>query len=67
MNIFCTMAVNGIPLPETPIVEARVSSGAAVQVTTSPEESDHDTEQATPVIPLGSSVLAPGLEAALEF
>lgn len=67
VNISLTVTVNGVLLEPPVALGTSIPEVDAVPVRAPREEIDLKVDRATPVIPLGSSVLAPGLEAALEF
>jgi hypothetical protein len=62
MNISFVMVVDGTTLFPTAIIEGSASAGAVHEFAAQ----EHD-DRSTPLVPIGSSVLAPGLEAAVEF
>lgn len=62
MKISFVLMVNGTTVFPTATLEDSASAG---QVLLESAAEQHDLS--TPLVPIGSSVLAPGLEAALEF
>lgn len=64
MNISFVLVVDGTTIFPTATLEGAATNGAAQLESVSGKE---QADRSTPLLPIGSSVLAPGLGAAVEF